>query len=95
MQPLNEYRNWLKLIREDENRRSPYRRDGREGMGPFISSTRKEMLAELLKTEQKLGRRLISDEELVSIQSIWAKEFDVMDTAYRIAQSHGREPWKV
>lgn len=95
MQPLNDYRNWLKLIREDENRRSPYRRNGREGIGPFVSATRKEMLAELLKTEQKLGRRLISDEELVSIQEVWGKEFDVMDSAYRIAESHGREPWKV
>jgi DNA sulfur modification protein DndC len=95
MQPLNIYRNWLKEIREDESRRSPYRRDGREGIGPFISSTRKEMLVELLKTEQRVGKTLISDEDLVSIQEQWSKDFDVMDSAYQIAENYGRKPWKI
>lgn len=93
MRPLNDYRNWLKEIREDEKRRSPYRRDGREGIGPFISSTRKEMLEELLKTERKVGKRLVSDEELIAIQEQWTEDFDVMESAYRIAEKHGREPW--
>jgi len=95
MKPLNTYRNWLKTIREEEQRRSPLRRDGREGLGPFIASTRKEMLSELLKTELQVGRTLISDEELLTIQMEWSKEFDVLDSAFHIAQEFDREPWKL
>jgi len=95
MKPLNTFRNWLKMIREQEERRSLLRRDGREGLGPFIASTRKEILSELLKTEQQVGRNLISDEELLAIQAEWSKEFDVMESAFRIAQEFDREPWKL
>lgn len=93
MKPLNEYRNWLKDIREDEARRSPVRRDGREGQGPFIAATRKEMLEKLLETEQQVDKQLISDQEIMYIQSVWSNDFDVFDSALRIAEQYGREPW--
>ncbi|TAN51874.1 MAG: DNA phosphorothioation system sulfurtransferase DndC [Methylococcaceae bacterium] len=102
MAPLNRYRNWLKDIREDETRRSPYRRgeEGkrgehwREGLGPFIASTRLELLVKLLETERAADYRLISDENINTIQACWTKEFDVSDSAYLIAEKYGREPWK-
>jgi DNA sulfur modification protein DndC len=95
MKPLNIYRNWLKEIREEESRRSPVRRNGKEGYGPFIASTRKEMLQRLLQTEKQVEQPLISDEEIVGIQTQWTKDFDVMDSAYIIAEQFGREPWKI
>lgn len=95
MKPLNEYRNWLKDIREDESRRSPVRRNGAEGQGPFIASTRKEMLQRLLETERQVQQPLISDEEIVAIQKQWTDDFDIMDSAFTIAEQFGREPWKI
>lgn len=95
MKPLNDYRNWLKEIREDESRRSPVRRNGAEGQGPFIASTRKEMLQRLLETEQQVQQSLISDEEIVAIQKQWTDDFDIMDSAFMIAEQFGREPWKI
>ncbi len=95
MKPLNDYRNWLKNIREDESRRSPVRRNGTEGQGPFIASTRKEMLQRLLETERQVQQLLISDEEIVAIQKQWIDDFDIMDSAFMIAEQFGREPWKI
>jgi len=95
MQPLNDYRNWLKEIREEEARRSPVRRNGAEGPGPFIASTRREMLQRLLMTEQQVKQPLISDEEIVRIQQQWTNDFDIMESAFTIAEEFGREPWKI
>ncbi|MGY6274086.1 DNA phosphorothioation system sulfurtransferase DndC [Methylomonas sp. MgM2] len=95
MKPLNNYRNWLKEIREDESRRSPVRRNGAEGQGPFIASTRKEMLQRLLEAERQVQQPLISDEEIVAIQRQWTDDFDIMDSAFMIAEQFGREPWKI
>lgn len=95
MKPLNAYRNWLKDIREDDSRRSPVRRNGAEGNGPFIASTRKEMLHRLLLTEQQVNQPLISDEEIVKIQKQWTEDFDIMDSAFTISEQFGREPWKI
>lgn len=95
MKPLNDYRNWLKEIREDESRRSPIRRNGEEGQGPFIAATRKEMLQRLLAAEQQVKQPLISDEEIVAIQKQWTRDFDIMDSAFMIAEQFGREPWTI
>lgn len=95
MKPLNDYRNWLKVIREDSSRRSTVRRNGTDGHGPFIASTRKEMLQRLLMTEKLVNLPLISDEEIVEIQKQWTEDFDIMDSAYTIAEEFGREPWKI
>lgn len=94
MLPLNEFRNWLKEIREDESRRNPYRRNGEPGLGPFNSQSRKEILERLLRTEQQVGLELISDAELLHIQEEWTGEFDVMRSALRLALQFGRSPMK-
>ncbi len=39
MQPLNEFRNWLKAIREDTSKRDGIRRNESIGPGPFSSET--------------------------------------------------------
>lgn len=91
MEPLNEFRNWLKDIREDTEQRDGLRRDNRVGMGPFRSETRKRILRRLLELERKIGRQLISDTEIAFIQQQWNDDFDVNDSALTIAEEFGRE----
>ena len=94
MLPLNRFRNWLKEIREEENRRCCIRRSGEEGLGPFDSASRLEILEELFKTEKAVGMELISDEELIYIQQVWTEEFDVMRSALRLAARYHRLPMR-
>ena len=68
MQPLNEFRNWLKEIREDSGKRDGTRRNGSDGPGPFSSETRRLILRRLLELEKTVGRRLIDDAEITYIQ---------------------------
>lgn len=92
MQPLYEFRRWLKIIREDEGLRNKYKRNGQPGLGPFTSDARLMILERLLKTEQEVGLRLIGDDELLYIQQVWTGEFDVMDSALRLAHQYHRMP---
>jgi DNA sulfur modification protein DndC len=90
--PLKEYRDWLKQIREEPERRSPLRRDGKSaGPGPFNPATRKEMLSKLLAMEAVCGFELISDDDISYIQSEWSKEFDYTGEAITIARKFGRK----
>lgn len=92
LQPLANFRDWLKAIREDAERRSPLRRDGKSaGPGPFNPNTRMEILEKLLTLEQGVGFPLISDESLAFIQKTWRDEFDYSDMARQIASRFGRE----
>jgi DNA sulfur modification protein DndC len=75
-----------------EELRNQYRRNDQPGLGPFNSEARKMILEELLKTEQEVGRQLISNDELLLIQKIWTEEFDVMHSALRISYKYNRKP---
>ncbi len=92
MQPLYEFRQKLKDWREDDSNRNKIKRNGKQGLGPFTSVARELILKELLMVEKTLGRQLISDEELVYIQSIWSDEFDVKHTALKMAHGFQRNP---
>lgn len=92
MKPLYEFRQWLKIIREDECLRNKYKRNGQPGLGPFTSDARLMILEKLLKTEKKVGSRLIGDDELLYIQQTWTEEFDIMDSALRLAHQYHRNP---
>jgi DNA sulfur modification protein DndC len=93
LQPLNDFRNWLKEIREDASRRSPLRRgDKSVGPGPFNPKTRMEILDRLLALEKKVDLTLIGDDDLQAIQKVWSAEFDYNDGfVSRLALAHGRE----
>lgn len=92
LQPLANFRDWLKVIREDSERRAPLRRDGKSaGPGPFNPSTRIEILERLLALEQSVDFPLISDESLAFIQKAWQEEFDYSDMARQIACRFNRE----
>jgi DNA sulfur modification protein DndC len=91
MLPLNEFRNWLKDIREDLTMRLSYRRNGAEGPGPFSPDARKLILKGLFEVEQKTGITLISGNDIAYIQQIWTEEFDSRDSALALAKAAGRE----
>ena len=91
MQPLYDFRGWLKEIREDMSMRLPYRRNKKKGPGPFSPEARKLILQFLLDTEKKIGRYLISDEEISCIQRQWKEDFDAVESAYGIARRYGRD----
>ncbi len=94
MTPLYKFRNWLKIYREDESTRNKYKRNGQRGLGPFNNMARQTILEELLKTENEVGRELISDEELIEIQRLWTNEFDTLSSVLKLAFSYGRTPMK-
>jgi len=91
MRPLNEFRDWLKAIREDKTKRDGIRRSGTIGPGPFTSETRKEILRRLLALEKQVGRPLIEDAEIAYIQQQWTDKFDVTASALTIAREFGWE----
>lgn len=90
MQPLSDFRDWLKDFRELSHVRMKRRRDGSEGPGPFTPEARKEILENLLRQEESIGMHLISDDEIDYIQSVWSTEFDLNDSAIAVAASFGR-----
>jgi DNA sulfur modification protein DndC len=81
-QPLVSFRDWLVSIRNDPNRRSAIRRNGRLTFdltgkhipGPFTIQARREILERLLAVQAEFGGRLISDDELELIHKTWATE---------------------
>ena len=90
MRPLNEFRNWLKEIRESKDYREQQRRTGENRPGPFTAKARMEILRRLFETERRLKQELITDEEIIYIQCQWDKEFDVANSAMAIAFEYGR-----
>jgi len=82
LEPLLQFRDWLKAIREDGHRRMAQRRDGSltfvgEGRlipGPFTMETRREILERLLAVQDEVGFSLIRDDEVESIKRIWASD---------------------
>jgi DNA sulfur modification protein DndC len=92
MRPLSEFRNWLKVIREDAALRMKYKRNNSEGIGPFTPDARKMILRKLLETERTVQRELIDDADLAYIQIQWTTDFDVAgNAAARIAAEFDRK----
>jgi len=80
-QPLVEFRNWLREIRNDPQYRSVERRngqvqfkDGRHIPGPFTIQARRMILDRLLKVQRAFGDPLITTEEIDLIHSLWTNE---------------------
>jgi len=91
MKPLNTFRTHLIEYRDAEGMRSPVKRDGTPGTGPFTGEARKQILHELLETEKQAGWELISTEDLTNIQRIWNVEFDYTKAeVLNIAKKFGR-----
>ena len=95
LKPLNDFRNYIKALREDSSARADYKRDGRAvykvgALGPFLSSTRIEILHRLLLAERDFGSRIISDSQILAIQAQWDRDFDFEKSAIRIAHKFHR-----
>lgn len=89
--PLNDFRDRLKAVRELEEWRNPRKKDGSPGPGPFRQEKRVQLLRELLELELQVGEPLISDEEISAIQDAWTVEFDLNQTALKVAAEFGRQ----
>lgn len=82
LEPLLEFRDWLKAIREDGGMRMATRRNGTlnfvgEGRlipGPFTLPARRQILDRLLEIQAEVDMQLISDDEIDAIQRIWAED---------------------
>lgn len=99
LKPLNDFRNFIKDLREDFSARADYKRDGRAvykvgRLGPFLSKFRAIILTKLLEAErdfrQNGGTNLITDAQILAIQGEWDKDFDLEKQAIKIAQHFGR-----
>jgi DNA sulfur modification protein DndC len=105
MKPLHEFRNRLEEYRKtDSGKRQIRRRNGQKwvgdedkAIGPFLLSTRQELLEELLRIEKKLidegkmgNKHLISTEEIIQIQQEWLHDGDFFETAIKLAREAGR-----
>ncbi|BCU07279.1 DNA phosphorothioation system sulfurtransferase DndC [Allochromatium tepidum] len=80
-QPLVDFRNWLREIRNDPQHRSVERRngriefkDGKHVPGPFTIQARRMILDRLLEVQHEFGDILISQEEIDMIHSVWTQE---------------------
>ena len=82
LEPLMDFRDWLSSIRNDPKRRMAVRRNGRVQLksngglvyGPFTLEARRDILEKLKETENSVGRRLVSDDEVGLIRQIWADD---------------------
>ncbi|TCZ74064.1 DNA phosphorothioation system sulfurtransferase DndC [Flaviaesturariibacter aridisoli] len=71
LEPLLDLRDWLYENRDKEQYRMPVRRNGAAGTGPYNIETRELILSMLLKAQKDSGERLITTQELKSIQILW------------------------
>lgn len=83
LEPLLEFRDWLKALREDGSMRQAHRRNGSltfvgEGRlipGPFTLAARQEILRRLQAIEAELSMSLIRNDEVELIRTIWSQDF--------------------
>lgn len=100
LEPLMDFRNWLLELRENEENRLPFRRDGamkhREDgsrvWGPFRMEVRREILKALKELEMEIGRSLISQGEEEIIDDIWRRDQLQYDAHEALLQSVGVVP---
>jgi DNA sulfur modification protein DndC len=72
MKRLLDFRETLVHYRDPENGfRDMVRKNGADGPGPLKLESRKELLSQLLALEKETGLSLISQEELLWIQTFW------------------------
>lgn len=81
-QPLIDFRDWLKSIRNDSTHRQAFRRNGKLSFdcngqhipGPFTLQARQMILERLLLVQSQYGGELIGQEEIQVIRRIWTED---------------------
>ncbi len=88
LEPMANFRDWLKLFSYGEENRMKQRRNGQDGLGPLTFDARKKVLNELLELQQTVSVSLISDEEIKRIHDIWRDDtsLEVINRANRLLQ---------
>ncbi len=72
MESLIEFRETLLHYQDPaNNKRDMIRKNGSTGPGPLTIEARRELLRDLLKLQEEVGFKLISDDELFLIQDLW------------------------
>jgi DNA sulfur modification protein DndC len=71
LEPLAEFRDWLKAMSADNGNRMDVRRDGSDGVGPLTMEVRREMLRRLLALQAETGFDLIDAREQKEVADIW------------------------
>ncbi len=74
LEPMAEFRDWLKGFCYTPENRMTERRNGNPGTGPLTFSARQRVLDELLRLQKQVGRSLISHDEIAQINQIWDKD---------------------
>ena len=95
MEAMLEFRELLLKIQDPENQlRDTRRMNGSDGNGPILMKGRRMLLKELLKLQDDVAIKLISDEELLLIQQHWktAREPDDGRGVARIVNTHSGLP---
>lgn len=72
--PLLDFRNWIYDIRQQNNQFVPESLEFNIKFGAFLLKTREEILSRLLKIQNDLNLRLISDEELGMVNKLLEEE---------------------
>lgn len=80
MQPLMEFRDLLADTRDDITWRDDKRRNGQDGIGPYLFEKRALLLEKLLEAQflvqqDQSDMELITHQELVAIQLAWYRDF--------------------
>ncbi len=71
LEPLADFRDWLKEYSRDHRNRMPRRRNGNEGVGPLTMDARREILSRVQDAARITGLSLISDLEIERIRQLW------------------------
>ena len=82
LEPLYDFHKWLLNLRENDDNRISYRRDGtakyrNDGSrvrGPFKMAVRRQILEKLYQLEKETDRTLMTKAELRFIESIWRQD---------------------
>jgi len=90
--PMADFRDWLKRVSADKQRRMGIRRNGSPGLGPMNLELREEILEKLLKVQSQVSLTLISELELHEIRRIWRVDKVMFDGYFRFREAkHERE----
>ena len=74
LEPYLRFRNWLSSFRDNPRYRRKKRRNGRKGPGPITIQGRKIILSKLLKLQNEVKTKLITDSDLSFIYCEWERD---------------------
>lgn len=74
LEPYLRFRNWLSSFRDNPRYRRKKRRNGRKGPGPITIQGRSIVLSKVLKLQEEIKKKLITDSELALIYHEWEQD---------------------